>query len=185
MNINFQSIAGQKNPREAILSGMEAEERIVSKTSGRDVVSRTGYAVDINAGAFTDNAYADYSRSIDDISNAAENTDILTRHNFMVLLSNTLSEEDYAKAMEDGFDLKDMAAEDAVTIVDKIKSVLLQSGTVVEGYNDDLSFDKLKKITGSESFAKALSESFSKNDIPLTLESAKSANEAFEQIKDF
>ena len=184
MNINFQSIAGQKNPREAILSGMEAEERIVSKTSGRDVVSRTGYAVDINAGAFTDNAYADYSRSIDDISNAAENTDILTRHNFMVLLSNTLSEEDYAKAMEDGFDLKDMAAEDAVTIVDKIKSVLLQSGTVVEGYNDDLSFDKLKKITGSESFAKALSESFSKNDIPLTLESAKSANEAFEQIKD-
>ncbi len=184
MNINFQTITGHKTGNDSILSGMEAEERIVSGPSKSGSVSKTGYALDIDASGFTDNAYADHSRSAEDIKQVAENTDVQNRHNFMALLSNTMSEEDYAKALEDGVDIKDINSSQAVTIVDKIKSVLLESGEVVAGFNDDLSIDKLKKITGSDSFAQALSNNFNKNDIPLTTDSAKSAKTALEQVKD-
>ena len=184
MNINFQTITGQKTGGDKILSGMEAEGRIVSGPSKSSNLSKTGYALDIDASGFTDNAYAGHSRSAGDISNMAQNTDVQNQHNFMALLSNTMSEEDYAKALEDGFDIKDINSAETVNIVDKIKSVLLESGVQVAGYNDDLSFEKLKKITGSDAFAKALQESFHENDIPVTAENVKAAKIAVDQVSD-
>ncbi len=182
MNINFQTITGQKTSQDKILSGMEAKERTIPVPSGNTPVSNSGYALDIDATGFTDNAYAAHERSAKDISAMAQNSDIGTEHDFMILLSNTLSEEDYAKAVKDGYDLKDINSSEAVTIVDKIKSVLLESGQVIAGYNDDLSLEQLKKITGSESFARALQGSFHENDIPLTQENVKEARSAYEQV---
>ncbi len=184
MNINFQTITGQKTGNDSILSGMDAEERIVSQPSKSGSISKSGCALDINGSGFTDNAYADHARSAGDISQMAENTDVQNRHNFMALLSNTMSEEDYAKALEDGVDIKDINSSEAVSIVDKIKSILLESGEVVAGFNDDLSLEKLKKITGSDAFAKALSDSFHENDIPVTQDNIKSARTALEQVGD-
>ena len=184
MNINFQTITGQKTSHDSILSGMEAEERIVSGPSKSSNLSKTGYALDIDASGFTDNAYAGHARSIEDIAAMAQNTDVQNRHNFMALLSNTMSEEDYAKAQKDGFDLKDINSAEAVSIVDKIKSVLLESGKVVAGYNDDLSLDKLKKITGSDALAQAIQKSFHENDIPVTAENVKASKTAIDQVAD-
>ncbi len=184
MNINFQNITGRKTSQDSILSSMEAEGKIVSGPSKAGAVSKTGYALDIDATGFTDNAYAEQSRGKEDIVKEAEDTDVQLRHNYMALLSNTMSDEDYAKAMEDGFDIKNMDCEETVSIVDKIKSVLLQSGQVIEGYNDDISPEKLRKITGSESFANALMDSFNENDVPITNENVKAASIAYEQIKD-
>ena len=184
MNINFQTITGQKTGGDKILSGMEAEERIVSGPSKSSNLSKAGYALDIDASGFTDNAYAGHSRSVEDIAGMAQNTDVQNRHNFMALLSNTMSEEDYEKALKDGFDIKDINSAETVNIVDKIKSVLLESGALVAGYNDDLSFEKLKKITGSDAFAKALQDSFHENDIPVTAENAKAAKTAVDQVAD-
>ena len=179
MNINFQTITGQKtSSHDSILSGMEAEERIVSGPSKSSNLSKTGYALDIDASGFTDNAYAKHSRTAEDISNMAQNTDVVNQHNFMALLSNTMSGEDYAKAQKDGFDIKDINSAETVNIVDKIKSVLLESGVEITGYNDDLSLEKLKKITGSDAFANALQKSFHENDIPVTAENAKAARTA-------
>ena len=184
MNINFQTITGQKTSQDLILSGMEAEERIVSGPSKSSNLSKTGYALDIDASGFTDNAYAGHSRSVEDISEMAQNTDVQNRHNFMALLSNTMSEEDYAKAQKDGFDIKEINSAETVSIVDKIKSVLLESGTVVAGYNDDLSLDKLKKITGSDAMAQAIQKSFHENDIPVTAENVKASKTAIDQVAD-
>ncbi len=184
MNINFQTITGQKTSQDLILSGMEAEERIVSGPSKSSNLSKTGYALDIDASGFTDNAYAGHSRSVEDISEMAQNTDVQNRHNFMALLSNTMSEEDYAKAQKDGFDIKEINSAETVSIVDKIKSVLLESGTVVAGYNDDLSLDKLKKITGSDALAQAIQKSFHENDIPVTAENVKASKTAIDQVAD-
>ena len=138
----------------------------------------------LDGSGFTDNAYADHTRSADDITAMAKDTDVQLQHNYMALLSNTMSGEDYAKALEDGFDIKNMNSEETVSIVDKIKAVMLQAGVEVEGYNDDLGHDKLRKITGSDSMANALEKSFSENDIPLTSENVKAAKTAAEQIKD-
>ncbi len=184
MNINFQTITGQKTSGDQILSGTDAMERPKTRSVGQNPISNNSYALDINATGFTDNAYAEHQRSMDDISQMAENKDVFNQHNFMALMANTMSEEDYARAMQDGFDLKDMNGSETVTIVDKIKSVLLEAGEVVTGFNDDLSIDKLKKITGSDSFANALKNSFHENDIPITAENAKAATLAYEQIAD-
>ena len=184
MNINFQNISGQKASQDQILLSTEAKERSVSGSYGKNTISGSSYALDIDATGFTNNAYAQHQRSIDDISQMAENKDVFSEHNFMALMANTMSEEDYNRALEDGFDLKDLNSKDAVTIVDKIKSVLLESGEVVAGYNDDLSIDKLKKITGSDALANALKDSFHEKDIPITAENAKAATLAYEQIAD-
>ncbi len=184
MNISFQTITGHKTSQDSILSGMEAEGRIVSGPSKKDQIEKAGYAMSLDGSGFTDNAYADHTRNKDDVAAMAQNTDVDLQHNFMALLSNTMSGEDYAKALEDGFDIKNMNAEETVSIVDKIKGVLLKSGVEVTGYNDDLSLDKLKRITGSDSFANALQKSFKENDIPLTTENVKAAKAAVEQVKD-
>ncbi|MBQ7615377.1 MAG: hypothetical protein IJU77_10060 [Butyrivibrio sp.] len=184
MNINFQTITGQKTSQDSILSGMEAEGRIVSGPSKKDQLAKAGYAASLDGSGFTDNAYASHARSIDDVTAMAENKDVQLQHNFMALLSNTMSGEDYAKALEDGFDIKNMNSEEAVTIVDKIKGVLLQSGVEITGFNDDLSRNKLKQITGSDGFATALEKSFKENDIPLTTENVKAAKAAADQMED-
>ena len=184
MNINFQTIAGQKNRQDSILSGMEAEGRTVSGPSRSGQISRVGYAVNLDGSGFTDNAYSEHQRSLEDVKEMAQGTDMRLQHNYMALLSNTLSGEDYAKALEDGFDIKDMQEGEAVTIVDKIKAVLLEAGVEVQGYNDDLSHEKLKKITGSETMAGALEKSFAENDIPLTQENVSEAKTAVMQVKD-
>ncbi len=184
MNINFQTITDKKTTHDGVLSGMEAQGRIASGPSKTTGTNTAGFALDLDATGFTDNAYGKHARTVDDIAKEAQNTDLFNQHNFMALLSNTMSEEDYQKALEDGFDIKDINSKEAVTIVDKIKSVLLQSGTMVEGYNDDLSLDKLKRITGSDTMANAIQKSFHENDIPVTAENVKASKIAMEQIED-
>ena len=186
MNINFQNIAGQKNEQGMSLKAAEISERSFPAYTRTGAVAdvSSGLHLDIDATGFSDNAYAGHKRNMDEITNAAQGEDVRNRHNYMALLSNTMSGEDYAKAMEDGFDIKSTDAKETVTIVDKIKSVLLQSGEEIAGFNDDLSLDKLKKITGSEAFANSLEKSFHDNDIPLTTENVKSAKSAYEQIED-
>ena len=184
MNINFQTISGQKTGQDQILLSTEAKERSVLSSYGKGGIQKSSYALDIDATGFTSNAYADHQRSADEISQLAENKDVFAQHNFMALMANTMSEEDYGRALQDGFDIKDLNSKDAVTIVDKIKSVLLEAGAVVAGYNDDLSVEKLKKITGSDVLANALKDSFHEKDIPLTSENAKAAALSYEQIAD-
>ena len=184
MNISFQTITGQKTQNEPILSGMDADGRIVSGPSKTDFSGREGYAVNLDGSGFSSDVYGKHARSAEDISKMAQDTDVLTRHNYMALLSNTMSPEDFAKAAEDGFDIKNTDSEETVTIVDKIKSVLLESGVEIVGYNDDLSLEKLSKITGSEGFARSIQKSFKENDIPLTSENVKAAKQAYEQIEE-
>ncbi|WP_026651369.1 DUF6240 domain-containing protein [Butyrivibrio proteoclasticus] len=180
MNITFQNVSDQKTG--GLPVGTEVER---SNIGSRPVdTKKAAYQVDLKTSIFSNEAYAQHTRSAEDISDLAQDTDVKWQHNYMALLSNTLSEEDYAKAAEDGFDLKDLNDKETVTILDKIKSVLLMSGKEITGYNDDISTDKLSKIVGSQSFANALKQSFKENDIPLTPDNAKSAKQAYEQISE-
>ena len=53
MNINFQTITGQKTGGDKILSGMEAEERIVSGPSRSDSVNKDSYLFNLDGTGFT------------------------------------------------------------------------------------------------------------------------------------
>ena len=184
MNIDFQTITGSKVSPSLDDFGMDSVSGKKTSFGRADSVNGGAYVAKLDGSMFTDNAYAQHARTTENISEMAQNTDVWMQHNYMALLSNTMSEEDFAQACEDGFDIKNTDSSETVTILDKIKSVLLESGVEVTGFNDDLSVDKLTKITGSRSFANALSESFHQNDIPVTSQNIREAKVAYEEVAD-
>lgn len=96
--------------------------------------------------------------------------DATLQKNYMVVMSNTMSDEDFAKLEKEGYHPGDMEAGEMVTIVDRIKTTMAESGQVVAGYNDDLDPEILEKITGSQVYAEAIASAFSDAGIPLTEE---------------
>ena len=80
---------------------------------------------------------------------------------YMTVMSNTMTKEDYRKLKEDGYSpISDDPAE-MVNVSDRIKAEMLESGKVIAGYNDDLTRDELATITGSDIEASYLYESLS------------------------
>lgn len=136
--------------------------------------------VDLNSGRHDIDGYSQktsiLAQSLDKNGSDFENF-----HNFDVVMSHTMSLEDYNKAREDGFDMKDVEPSEAVTILDKVKTVLAKSGQVVTGYNDDLDLETLKDITGSGVMAKDIIESFDHNDIPASKENIEDVLKAVEK----
>ncbi|SEG35411.1 hypothetical protein SAMN02910276_02624 [Butyrivibrio sp. Su6] len=184
MSLTFQTISDKRSANEQIIKSTEADNRIYTGSNRTEQTKANSFMVDLDSSFFSSDAYAQSTKSLDDVKNLAQNTDVQNKHNYMALLSNTMSDEDYAAVLEGGFDFGNLNSAETVTIMDKIKSVLLEAGTVIEGYNDDLSLDKLEKITGNRSFASALLKSFSENDIPITTKNVSEAKQAFEQISD-
>ncbi len=144
----------------------------------QDVIS-----VELGSSAFGTDAYA--GKSGGDLPGVEDSEKMQrNRHNAMALLSNTLSGEDYAKAMEDGFDPGDTEPGETVTITDRIKTVLASSGKEITGFNDDMDLSMLEEITGSPAMAQALANSFSKNDIPADKETIREVSDAVKMASD-
>lgn len=118
-------------------------------------------------------------KSLIELQQEAENTDVAVLQDYMTVMSNTMSEEDYAKMQEEGFDFSGMEPEEAVTIVDKIKAELVRAGKHVEGYTDDLDMETLAAALGSTVLAQAVAESFAQADIPLTEENLSALSRAW------
>ena len=122
---------------------------------------------------------AEKGKSLIELQQEAQNTDVGISQNYMTLMSNTLSEEDYAKAQEEGFDFGSMNPEETVTIVDRIKAELVRSGKNIVGYTDDLDMDTLAAALGSQVLAEAVTRSFAQADIPLTEENLEKVSAAW------
>ncbi|MBR1703703.1 MAG: hypothetical protein IJ716_17455 [Lachnospiraceae bacterium] len=122
-------------------------------------------------------------KSLMEIQQEAAYTDVGITQDYMTLMSNTMSAEDYHKLSEDGFDFSAMDPEQAVTIVDKIKAELVRSGQQIAGYTDDLDVETLAAAVGSESLARALSESFQAADVPVTPENAEAVGKAWDMAQ--
>ena len=120
------------------------------------------------------------SKSFGQLQQDAGQVDVGIMQDYKILLSHTMSKEDYAKLEKEGFDFSNMDPETAVTIVDKIKVQLARSGQHIAGYTDDLDHDTLAAALGSESLASAVGESFGQADIPLTEENVRDVKAAWE-----
>ena len=105
--------------------------------------------------------------------------DAFDRKNQMAVLSNTVSEEDYAKMQEEGFTLDSTDAHTIITVTDKIKMELAKAGKEVFG--DSLSAAELEAMTGSAALASRLEQAFKEQDLPLTDENMESGLEVMEQ----
>ncbi len=171
---------------EGIGQGNVIDSRTISygtaRTSGTDAAG--GYTLDIS-GAVTDNsAYAGHGRTTEDIVCDAMTTEAALQSQYLTVMSNSVSEEDFAELTKEGFKPCETDVETAVTVVDEIKAVLAEAGIVVDGYNDDLSQEDLEKITGSAVRAQAVAQAFHENDIPVTEENVRDVMDALEKSRD-
>ena len=119
-------------------------------------------------------------KSLIELQQDAANTNVALQQDYMTLLSHTMSQEDYAKACEDGFDPRELDQDTAVTIVDKIKAELVRSGQNIAGYTDDIDLDTLAAAVGSDTLAQSIEEQFRAADIPLTPENVEELKAAWE-----
>lgn len=118
-------------------------------------------------------------KSLIELQQEASNTNVAVQQDYMTLMSNTMSEEDYARLQEEGFDFGSMEPEEAVTIVDKIKAELVRAGKKIAGYTDDLDMDTLAAALGSQTLAQAVTDSFRAADVPLTEENLSAVTNAW------
>lgn len=119
-------------------------------------------------------------KSLIQLQEEAAEADVAVTQDYMTVMSNTMSEEDYAKMQEEGFDFGSMDPEEAVTIVDKIKAELARAGKNIVGYTDDLDMDTLVAALGSQALAQAVADGFRLADVPLTKENLTSVSRAWE-----
>ncbi len=103
-----------------------------------------------------------------------------SRQDGLIVASNTMSDEDYAKMLEDGYEPSEMTPEETVTILDKIKAELIKSGKHIAGYTDDLDMDTLAAAVGSQGLAQSLQNAFKNADVPMTQENVDKVMQALE-----
>lgn len=151
----------------------------ISETPSFTKTEKSGAArLDIT-GMFTDdNAYGVHGRTTEDVSKEAQAIDTDIAMKYMAVMSNIMSEEDYAKAMEEGIDFAKLEPEEAVTILDHIKAVMAESGQIVAGFNDNLDTDTLIAMKGSVSDANRLKEKLKSADLEATDETVRQIEEA-------
>lgn len=164
--------------------------RTEKNTWGKDKTQRSKKSVNANVfGAVYESGQIQMSvgneennkgKSLIELQQDAGNTNVTLQQDYMTLLSHTMSQEDYAKACEDGFDPRELDQAAAVTIVDKIKAELVRSGQNIEGYTDDIDLDTLAAAVGSDSLAQSIEEQFRATDVPLTPENVDALKTAWE-----
>lgn len=146
-------------------------------------VSARGFALDISGTVMDNSAYAGHGRTAEEVMQEAGQQDLTARRNYMAVMSNSMSDEDFAKLQKEGFHPGSEDIETVVTIVDHIKAALVKGGTNVAGYTDTLEDDKLIDITGSRVFANELKKQFAQYDIPLTEENITAVKEAWNTLE--
>lgn len=144
-----------------------------SNTRAQESAKAGAFAADISGTVMDNNAYGVQGRTAEEVMQEAQVTDVTTQRNYMAVMSNSMSTEDFAEMLEEGVDPNDMDIETVVTIVDRIKAELVKSGVSVAGYTDDLDSETLTQIVGSESFANQLQNAFMQNDIPVIEENVE------------
>ena len=184
MKITFQNqtVTDTENRTESI--------QTEKNTWGRDKIQRNKKSVNANTfGAVYEsgqipmpvgNEENNKGKSLIELQQDAGNTNVALQQDYMTLLSHTMSQEDYAKACEDGFDPRELDQDTAVTIVDRIKAELVRSGQNIAGYTDDIDLDTLAAAVGSNTLAQSIEEQFRATDIPLTPENVDELKTAWE-----
>ncbi|MBR1693189.1 MAG: hypothetical protein IJ711_10530 [Lachnospiraceae bacterium] len=175
MRISFEQIGNQQN--------MDNGSRILHSTPSETgkIYNRMGYKIDISGTALDNNAYGGQGKTAEDVMQEASQRNVQTERNYMVVMSNSMSAKDFAKLQEDGYQVGHTDVETIVSIVDKIKATMAQSGQIIVGYTDDLSMEELTQITGDISLAVSISKSFEEHNIPATEENVRGAVTAFQK----
>lgn len=191
MNISFQN---QNNSKQVagIYQGEHTEAGRTAYVQDK-AVRNPGGAVNVD---FSDKSFRipgaldelregkEKSKTFAELQQETSFIDVGITQDYMTLMSHTMSDEDYRKMSEEGFDFSSMNPEEAVTIVDKIKAELARSGQHIAGYTDDLDVETLAAAVGSDSLARAISDSFQAADVPVTTENVAAVGKAWSMASE-
>ena len=172
---NFMSKNADKTSQ-ILDSSFETETR----SKGTDSIHRKTL-VDISDKVTDDFKYGDQGRVAEKFTEISSEDYLKVQRDFMTVMSNSMSASDFQKMKEEGFDVSKMEPEQVVTILDKIKTVLAQSGTHIRGYNDNLSVDKITEITGNGGYAQTIAKELSDADAPVTEENMEQIDKVVDQ----
>ena len=174
MVVNFNPASdNQKIDTEKISYGPRSRD-----ASARIADEAMGYSLDISGNVTDDAAYGTKElSSVDDIVSDASMKNVKQERNYMAVMSNSMSTEDFGELLKEGYSPADTTIENAVTNLDKIKAKMAESGIVIEGYNDDLTSDEIKAVTGDSLRAENIEKSLSENNLPISYENVRSIND--------
>lgn len=106
----------------------------------------------------------------------------MLRRNYMAVMSNSMSTEDFAKLKKEGYNLKTMDPQEAVTVVEQIKVKLIEAGVHIEGYTDTIDKETIDSITGNKGLSEQIQRKLSENDLPVTEENVNSVVDALDMV---
>ena len=178
MKIDFQTPSANQNVDVDKTSKSTA-------SSARKADTESGYKVDISGTVMDNAAYGtEELKSAQEIMQDAGRTDVALQRDYMAVMSNSMSTEDFAKLQEEGYPPGSTTVETTVTILDEIKATLAKSGVKVEGYTDDITEEQLTEITGSISNAAMIENKLQENDLPASSENVENVERSVEQIEN-
>lgn len=150
-----------------------------SEKAGR----KGGYASEISSAAVDNVAYKSQGKSGEDVRLEASLIDVTARRDYMTVMSNCMSEEDFAALEKDGFPVGSVDPETIVTVVDRIKAELVTAGVEISGYTDNLNKDTLEKITKDVGRAEEIAAKLKEYDLPDTQVNRKEIEKTVEKAK--
>lgn len=179
MNVLVES-AGTRGTQGYVETGRET----ISYRTPQETVKadRSGFVLDISGTVMDNSAYAGHGRTAEELIRQIGQEDVAARRNYMAVMSNSMSDEDFARLQKEGFHPGSTEIETVVTIVDQIKVALAKGGTEIAGYTDTVDEEALRDITGSEAFANELKKQFAEKDVPLTEENIAAVTEAWKLL---
>ncbi len=129
-----------------------------------------GFSLDITGKVRENAAYGkEELKSAEEIAQMAGMTDVSVQRDYMAVMSNSMSDEDFAKLMEAGVNPTSIPAGETVTNLDRIKIKMAESGVTIAGYNDDLTEDDIKAVLGNSINAgKIIADTLTASDLPDT-----------------
>ncbi|MGN0132584.1 MAG: DUF6240 domain-containing protein [Lachnospiraceae bacterium] len=179
MNIAFHQIEQNKE-----MSGIRGDHDNgygggIKNVKDSNIVSG-GFRWDRSSSVVGNQAYRDQKDKTTELLDSASSYDAKNSKNFMVVMSNTLSDEDYKKLMEDGSNPGDYEPEEMVTIIDEIKVTLAQAGVHIAGYTDNLDTDAVREAVGSDGYAVAIARALESKNLPVT---EKNVRDCYNEIE--
>ncbi len=131
---------------------------------------KMGFSLDITGKVTENAAYGKEDlKTAEEIAQMAGMTNVSVQRDYMAVMSNSMSDEDFAELMKDGADPTKIPADKFVTNLDKIKIKMAEAGNTIAGFNDDLTEDDIKAVLGNSFNAgKIISDMLSAADLPAT-----------------
>ncbi|MCL2717856.1 MAG: DUF6240 domain-containing protein [Lachnospiraceae bacterium] len=140
--------------------------------------------IDISSNVMDNNAYSGHGKTAEDVMQEAGSQDIVARRNYMAIMSNTMSKEDFAKLLKDGTHPGNTEIGTVVTIIDHIKAALIKGGKEIHGFTDNLDAEKFAAITGNKVMAQKLANQFNEKNLPPTGENLSAAGKAWDKARE-